>query len=148
MLQINLLTSGQCVPNGRIALYRDKLLVLTAGATICLHYADCARRLAVINGFLSTLFLSFSSVCTASFFFCSLSFLLTQSYRLYDHQTRVPVFWQLYDYYQGSFDQRVDRWSNILGLLTFSEVYVTNPQNVCRVMLSDVLVISQMHWCS
>lgn len=68
MLQINLLTSGQCVPNGRIALYRDKLLVLTAGATICLHYAGYARRLAVINGFLSTPSPSLSSVRTPLLF--------------------------------------------------------------------------------
>lgn len=37
---------------------------------------------------------------------------------------------------------------NMLGLVTYSEIYNTNPQNVCRVMLSDVLEISHMHRCS
>lgn len=36
---------------------------------------------------------------------------------------------------------------SMLGQVPYSEVYITNPQNVCRVMLSDVLQISHMYWC-
>lgn len=44
--------------------------------------------------------------------------------------------------------QMESMWISMLGQVAYSEVHVTYPQNICRVMMSDVLEISHMQRCS
>lgn len=70
--------------------------MLTARTTICLHYGGCPGGLAVINGFLCTLFLSLFPVGTSSFFFCLFPFIFMKAIPPPIPSNRgAHMFWQL-----------------------------------------------------
>lgn len=117
------------LPNREIS-----LRVLTAGAALCLHYADYARGLALMNGFLCTRFTSPFPVRTSSSLLPPLSFISSTQQRwpsnwCFDNS----VFRDFSFFLITSLTERlIDSPLDVLGRVSLPEVYVTDPPSARR----------------